>query len=165
MTQVVRRGDVHDPRLIALLEAHIADMYATSPAESVHTLDLEALAAPDVRLVTVWEAADASRVCGADVLLGCGAMRLHEVGGECCGELKSMRTAPEARGRGVAGLVLDELMEVARAEGVARLFLETGPQEFFAPARALYLKHGFVECGPFGDYRPDPYSVFMTRAL
>jgi hypothetical protein len=43
--------------------------------------------------------------------------------------------------------------------------LETGAFAFFAPARALYARHGFVECAPFGDYRPDPASTFTTLAL
>jgi putative acetyltransferase len=37
--------------------------------------------------------------------------------------------------------------------------------EAFAPARTLYTSFGFVFCEPFADYVPDPYSVFMTRAL
>ena len=45
---------------------------------------------------------------------------------------------------------------------MARLSLETGSWPYFAPARALYARHGFTECGPFGDYREDPNSVFMT---
>ena len=39
------------------------------------------------------------------------------------------------------------------------------PQDFFLPARRLYAKAGFRECGPFGDYRLDPNSVFMTLEL
>ena len=37
--------------------------------------------------------------------------------------------------------------------------------EPFFPARRLYEKFCFEYCGPFADYRPDPNSVFMTRAL
>jgi len=37
--------------------------------------------------------------------------------------------------------------------------------EFFLPDRKLYEKFGFDYCQPFADYRPDPYSVFMTRVL
>jgi putative acetyltransferase len=48
---------------------------------------------------------------------------------------------------------------------MSRLSLETGSWAYFAPARTLYARHGFVECAPFGDYRPDPNSVFMTLAL
>jgi putative acetyltransferase len=51
------------------------------------------------------------------------------------------------------------------ARGMARLSLETGSWAYFAPARARYARHGFVECGPFGEYREDPNSVFMTVAL
>ena len=53
----------------------------------------------------------------------------------------------------------------SRTAGFRRVSLETGAEEFFAPARALYARHGFEECAPFAAYRPDPLSVFMTRAL
>ena len=53
----------------------------------------------------------------------------------------------------------------ARRMGFARLSLETGSAEFFAPARRLYEKFGFEYCEPFADYRPDPNSVFLTRTL
>ena len=43
--------------------------------------------------------------------------------------------------------------------------LETGRTDPYAPARALYERHGFVECPPFGDYGPDPNSIFMTLTL
>ena len=43
--------------------------------------------------------------------------------------------------------------------------LETGAADFFLPARKLYEKFGFDYCQPFADYKPDPYSVFMTRVL
>jgi putative acetyltransferase len=61
--------------------------------------------------------------------------------------------------------MLRHIMAAARARGMARLSLETGSWPYFAPARELYARHGFVECEPFGDYRPDPNSVFLTLAL
>ena len=36
---------------------------------------------------------------------------------------------------------------------------------FTCRTRALNRRHGFVECAPFGDYRPDPNSIFLTRDL
>jgi putative acetyltransferase len=48
---------------------------------------------------------------------------------------------------------------------MSRLSLETGSWDYFRPARALYRKHGFVECAPFGGYLPDPNSVFMSLDL
>ncbi|SKC71166.1 GNAT family N-acetyltransferase [Krasilnikoviella flava] len=147
----------------ALLDEHLADMYATSPAESVHALDLTALLAPTVTFLTA--RGDDGR------LLGCGALsELPPSTGDAAGtvragEVKSMRTARPARGRGVAAAVLDRLVGLARERGYASVSLETGPQEFFAPARRLYARHGFVPCGPFGDYAADPCSVFRTLDL
>jgi len=141
------------PDVVVLLEEHLADMRATSPPESVHALDPAALAGPGLSFWTV----------RADGLV-LGTAALKELDGEH-GEIKSMRTAAAARRRGVAARLLDHLLGEARARGYRRLSLETGSQDFFAPARALYLSRGFVERGPFGDYAHDPYSVFMTLAL
>jgi putative acetyltransferase len=45
------------------------------------------------------------------------------------------------------------------------LSLETGSAASFAAARTMYMKNGFEICGPFGDYKLDPHSVFMTKQL
>ncbi|MGY3320952.1 putative acetyltransferase [Arthrobacter sp. TE12231] len=111
-----------------LLAGHLADMYATSPPESVHALDPAALAGPGV---SFWTAREGSR------LLGCAAMK-HLATGD--GEIKSMRTAEPARGQGVAAALLRHLLAEARSSGYRRLFLETGSHEFFAPARRLYTR-------------------------
>jgi len=76
-----------------------------------------------------------------------------------------MRTSAAARRRGVGARMLAHLIEAARGRGYERLNLETGTQEYFAPARRLYRRHGFVECGPFADYVIDPHSTFMTLVL
>jgi putative acetyltransferase len=65
----------------------------------------------------------------------------------------------------VASALLRHLLAAARTGGYRRLYLETGSEEFFAPARRLYERHGFAECPPFAGYQPDPNSVFMTRHL
>lgn len=145
--------DLSGADVAQLLAEHLRDMYATSPACSVHALDLAALRAPSV---TVWTA----RRDGA--LLGCGALK--ELDGRHA-ELKSMRTAADARGQGVGSAVLNHLLAVARERGYTRVSLETGAQPFFEPAHRLYARHGFAECEPFGDYVPDPSSIFMTLEL
>jgi putative acetyltransferase len=137
-----------------LLDEHLADMFATSPPESVHALDHSALLAPSV---TFWTARDDD-----GTLLGCGA--LSELG-PYEGEIKSMRTAPDARGQGVGSTLLSAVLAEARQREYTRVSLETGSQDFFAPAHRLYERHGFVRCGPFGSYVPDPHSVFMTLDL
>ena len=145
-----RRADV-----LALLEEHLADMYATSPAESVHALDPDALAAPGI---TFWTARDADE----GRVLGCAALQRID---EEHAELKSMRTATAARRRGVAAALLDHVLAEARRRGHRRVSLETGTEDYFAPARSLYRARGFVECPPFGSYVLDPHSVFLTLTL
>jgi putative acetyltransferase len=76
-----------------------------------------------------------------------------------------MRTPRSLRRRGAGRALLEHIVRVARERGYDRLSLETGSMEAFAPARQLYERAGFVRCGPFGDYRDDPNSVFMTLAL
>ena len=61
--------------------------------------------------------------------------------------------------------MLQHIISTARTMGMKRLSLETGSWSYFEPARAFYRRHGFVECPPFGDYNPDPNSVFMTLGL
>lgn len=138
----------------ALLGEHLRDMFATSPPESVHALDHTALTAPAITFVTARE--------DTGTLLGCGALKELD---PFHGELKSMRTAAAARGRGVATAVLEHLLALAAARGYTRVSLETGTQDYFAAARRLYARHGFTETTPFADYVADPNSVFWTRAL
>ena len=149
----ISRADFADPALRAFLQAHLDDIAPTAPAESRHALDLEGLQAPGVRL---WVAHD------GDVLVGTAALAALADGHE---ELKSMRTDPAHRGRGIAAALLAHVLADARGRGVARISLETGSMAFFAAAHRLYARHGFVDCAPFGDYRPDRNSRFLTLAL
>lgn len=146
-------GGLDDPRVIALLHVHLDRARAETARGSAHALDLSGLRAPEVTFWSAWE---------GDEVLGIGALKQL---GTRHGEIKSMHTAEAARGRGVASALLREIMGAARGRGLRRLSLETGSWPYFLPARALYARHGFVECGPFGDYREDPNSVFMTLDL
>lgn len=153
-TARVDADDPLRPDVLALLEQHLADMFATSPPESVHALDPDALTDP---AVTFWTARDAG-----GVLLGTVALReLDEHGAE----LKSMRTVPAARGRGVGAALLDHALGVATSRGYRTVHLETGTQEYFAAARRLYERAGFIAGPPFADYRPDPHSAFYRLDL
>lgn len=149
----LRLDDLRHPAVIALLQEHLDWMHRISPPESVHALDLDALRRPDITFWTLWD---------GEALAGCGALRELAQGQ---GEVKSMRTAQTHLRRGVAARMLGHILAEARRRGYARLSLETGSMAYFAPARALYSRAGFVPCGPFGDYVEDPNSVFMTRTL
>jgi putative acetyltransferase len=149
----IERADFNDPSLGAFLQEHLDELAPTAPAESRHALDLARLQGPDVRL---WVAH------GSGGIVGTGALAALEPGHE---ELKSMRTDPQRRGQGHATRILAHLLHDARGRGIRRISLETGSMEFFAPARAMYTKAGFLPCSPFGSYRKDPNSVFMTKHL
>lgn len=149
----IRIDDLSHPAIHALLEEHLANMFALSPPESVHALDLAALRQSTITFWSAWD---------GDTLLGCAA--LNELALDHA-EIKSMRTPAALRGRGAAKALLAHLIAVAGERGYRRLSLETGPQPGFAPARGLYASAGFTPCGPFGNYREDPYSVFMTRPV
>jgi putative acetyltransferase len=97
-----------------------------------------------------------------DELVACGAIR--DLGGSHA-EVKSMRTTRTRKRTGLASMMLGHILSEATAHGFTRISLETGSQEFFEPARRLYVKHGFEFCGPFGRYQEDPNSVFMTKTL
>jgi putative acetyltransferase len=76
-----------------------------------------------------------------------------------------MHTSSDQRRRGVGSAMLLHIIDAARAAGMRRLSLETGSADYFLAARALYQKHGFAVCEPFGEYALDPSSVYMTRTL
>jgi putative acetyltransferase len=94
--------------------------------------------------------------------VGCGAIKKLD---DDHAEVKSMRVAADRKRSGIASAMLAHIVEEAKARGFSRLSLETGSSAHFEPARKLYEKFGFEYCGPFADYRLDPHSVFMTRAL
>jgi putative acetyltransferase len=146
-------GGLEDPRVVALLDVHVTRARGETQRGSAHALDVAELRAPDVTFWSAWE--------GEEVV---GVAALRRLTAEH-GEIKSMHTAEAARGRGVGSALLARIMAMARELGMTRLSLETGAWPYFLPARALYARHGFVECEPFGAYRPDPNSVFMTRTL
>jgi putative acetyltransferase len=131
----------------------MANMRMISPPESVHALPIEELRSPNITFWSVWEGGE---------LLGCGALKELD---PHHGEIKSMRTAPRHLRKGVAGAVLDHIIDEAKRRGYGRLSLETGSMVAFEPARRLYAQFGFTYCEPFADYVADPNSVFMTMEL
>ncbi|MDQ4055164.1 MAG: GNAT family N-acetyltransferase [Actinomycetota bacterium] len=148
--------DLQDPEVIAFLEDHVAQLRSLSPPESTHTLDLDGLRAPGVRF---WVALDDDD--DGDVV-GCAALKTLD---DTHAELKSMRTAADRTREGIASRLVQHVLDEARSAGFTRISLETGAEDFFAPARGLYERQGFSYCEPFGSYRPDPLSVFLTRTL
>jgi putative acetyltransferase len=149
----VRQDDLSGADVQALIAEHLAGMYSHSPPESVHALALDGLKRADLTFWSVW--------CGPE-LCGCGALKELDA---LSAEVKSMRTRSQFLRQGVAQAALAQILATAAQRGYQRLFLETGTGEAFEPAQRLYLRHGFEFCGPFGDYKADPFSVFMVKLL
>ena len=149
----IREDDLTGPEIKGLLEQHLEDMHAITPAGSVHALDIERLRKPRITFWSAWS---------GNELLGCAALKELD---STHGEIKSMRTVEKHRGKGVASQLLEYLIHIAAQRGYARLSLETGATSAFEPARALYARYGFEVCGPFADYTGDPHSAFMSKLL
>nr|WP_232295721.1 GNAT family N-acetyltransferase [Pseudorhodobacter aquimaris] len=135
------------------MSRHTADMHADTPPESNHMMDADQLAVPEVSFFVMRD---------TGVPVGMGAFKRID---STHAEIKSMHILAEARGRGLSKRMLSHLVDEARASGFRRLSLETGIQPTFVAARALYEKAGFDLCPPFGGYREDPNSVFLTLML
>lgn len=145
--------DLSSPEIANFLAEHIREMKAVSPPESKHALDLEGLRKPEVTFWTVWDGSS---------LIGCGAIKELNINHA---EVKSMRTKVSYRGKGVASILLQHILQEAKLRGYHRISLETGSMPFFEPAHNLYKKYGFENCAPFSTYQEDPNSVFLTKEL
>ncbi|TWT02541.1 GNAT family N-acetyltransferase [Planomicrobium sp. CPCC 101079] len=149
----IKIDDLSSNEIAGLLHEHLQDMAVHSPPESIHALDLERLRKPEITFWSVWDGSE---------LAGCGALKelnIHH------GELKSMRTSPIYRRRGVAKLLVEHILEEAKRRGYRRVSLETGTMKAFEPARKLYASFGFRYCEAFSDYLEDPNSTFMTKEM
>jgi putative acetyltransferase len=145
--------DVSRPQVLALLEEHLRNMYEITPPEQVFAFDASKLRAPGITFWTAWK---------GESLLGCAA--LQELS-PTQGELKSMRTPANLRRHGAGRALLNHILEVSWERGYRELFLETGRHPAFAPAQTLYRSVGFRECEPFGAYKENGFSVFMSLPL
>jgi putative acetyltransferase len=143
--------DPAGPEIAALLgrsDAYSASLY---PPESRHQADVCSLKAANVRFFVARSAGTA---------VGCGAL---VIGTDKSAELKRMFVDPAARGQGIGRAVMQAIEAAASSAGVRLLRLETGIHN--VEALSLYRRFSYVECGPFGNYRDDPLSVFMEKSF
>ena len=150
MTVTVRKASPREPGATALLTASYAYLRALYPPEDNYFLSIDDLCVPAIAFFV------AER---EGVTLACAALATKDG----YGEVKSMFTAPDARGAGTGALLMQALEAEARAQGLPLMRLETGDNLY--PAHRLYQRHGFSLSGPFGDYTKGPHSVFMEKRL
>ena len=141
------------PVVRELIATHLQLMRSLTPPQDVHALEVESLRSPMVRFWSAWIDGE---------LVGGGALKRFGVSD---GEIKSMHVRAAFRRLRLGSKILAHLEADARALGMARLWLETGAQDAFAPARRFYESFGYTRCGPFGDYAESLHSAFMTKQL
>ncbi|MGZ8687978.1 MAG: GNAT family N-acetyltransferase [Gaiellaceae bacterium] len=134
--------------LIAELNEHLLTL---TPPEYCSHLTVEQMAGDDT---TVFVAREEGRA------VACGALRRHGAG---VGEVKRMYTLPSHQGQGIGGCILAMIEELARAEELTQLVLETGHRH--DAAWRVYERGGFTRCGPVLDYPPSEYSVFYEKPI
>ncbi len=129
------------------------DLYQSSlyPPESNHLDSLDELSRENVLFIGAFF---------KGVLKGIGAVKIM---GGAYGEIKRVYVSPEGRGKGIARAVMDVLERHLVDNGVRRAKLETGIHQ--DEAIALYRNMGYTDSEPFGDYKPDPLSLFLVKRL
>jgi putative acetyltransferase len=144
----IREADPREPDFRGFLDA--GDAYAASlyPAESNHMLDVETLRQPDIYFAGIWK---------DGVAVGCGAFRQYAD----YVEIKRVWIDPSARGLGISRKIMVHLEDEARKRGFPTARLETGISQ--PEALGLYRSLGYLECQPFGGYKPDPLSLFLEK--
>lgn len=152
-TFTIIEDDLAGGDILALLAMHQREAVEKSPPGTSYALDLSGLATPDITMFSAWR---------GGVLAGCGALKAMSAGQA---EIKSMRTAPAFLRQGVAGAILDHLITIARDRQYHTLCLETGTNEAYAPAAALYRKYGFTSGPVYGDYKESPHNQFFWLTL
>lgn len=142
------RNDVAS--LIKKSSEYAANLY---PPESNHQDDVSELSKPNVYFVGAFERED---------LIGIGAVKVlsHD---QIYGEIKQIFVLPEHRTKGAAKLIMNSLEKHLSEKGVSLARLETGCKQ--PEALSLYKKLGYMERGPFGEYKQDPLSIFMEKEI
>jgi len=149
----IRRARPDEPSVSELIAFHLSGMVANSPKDSVYALDASGLADADITLYGVFE---------NDSCLSIGALKTLSA---TTGEIKSMRTAETAIGRGLGKLILEHIIRTARDSGIKTLMLETGTGESFDAAHHVYRTYGFQPCSAFGDYKQTRFNRFFSLTL
>lgn len=94
-----------------------------------------------------------------DQVVGCAGFRA--VDAHTC-EMKRVYVRPSARGHSVGRLLVERVIDQARAAGYARMCLDVLPE--FVAAQQLYLSLGFTAAPPV-TFNPVPGAQFLGRDL
>ena len=151
--EILRIYDVSDEGVRALVEKSDRYLSGLYPPESNHAEPLDVLTAAGSAFFGVYDDGRA---------VACGAVKM--VTGEApYGEIKRVFVDESQRGKGLAVTIMAHLEQYLFDQGIFVVRLEAGPKQ--PEAIGLYKKLGYLERGPFGNYRDDPLSIFMEKRL
>lgn len=152
----VRRGDGNRLRRIAEACGNFSAVELGYVAEIVSQLKTQGPRRSAYRALIAEDAAGPA----AFVLYGPRPKALSD------GDLYWIAANPRARGRGLARRLVAETERRAKAEGVARLFIETESGEAYAAARRLYAAAGYEIAEVAKDrYGPGRDLLIYVKAL
>lgn len=151
MTIEIEKERPDTPDAIQLIQELEGELEGFYPSESRHGYSVEKLIKQNVAFFV-------TRKDG--IPAGCGGVQFF---GKEYGEVKRMYVRPELRGLGLAKMMLDELSNHAKENGIYKLRLETGIHQ--KDAITLYRKWGFKEIAHFGEYKEDPLSLFFEKEI
>jgi ribosomal protein S18 acetylase RimI-like enzyme len=144
----------HDLPVVSALFREYADSLGIDLGFQDFDAELAALpgkyAAPRGRLLLAWR---------GPALLGCVALR--PIDDDAC-EIKRLYVRPAARGLGLGGTLAVRICDEARADGYARICLDTLPS--MAAAQKLYQSLGFLPIAPY-TFNPVPGTQFLALTL
>lgn len=149
----VAKADLSDPAVRDLIDLHQRGMLDESPPGTSFALNISGLSGPEITLFGAWD---------GQQLLGIGALKRLTADQA---EIKSMRTHPDHVGKGIGRAILEAIITTAQSEGITRLSLETGTNEHFAPAIALYTRRGFAAGEAFAGYANGLHNQCYHLAL
>lgn len=136
--------------LIQLSRNYQAGLY---PPESIHQEDPHLLLANDIYFIGAYF---------ERILLGIGAVKRVDRS-ERYGEIKNLFVDPNHRGKGASRVIMSRLEQHLIDNSIMLCRLETGPSQ--PESIGLYKSLGYQECSAYGDYKPDPLSLFMEKEL
>lgn len=93
--------------------------------------------------------------------LPAGCIALRRLDGATC-ELKRLYVRPAFRGRGIAGAMMQRILDDARAIGYTAMLLDTLP--FLTSAIRMYRALGFYDIPPYND-SPLDTTIFLRLDL
>ena len=136
--------------LIQLSRDYQAGLY---PPESIHQEDSQLLLAENIYFIGAYL---------EQALLGIGAVKAVDATPRY-GEIKNLFVDPEHRGQGASRIIMNALEQFLIDNNIKLCRLETGPGQ--PESIGLYKSLGYHERPAYGDYEPDPLSVFMEKEL